>query len=77
MHSQGWGEGWGSHQFSHHLQAWVTVQWPERSPGFLPEVAQKEPGGQGMGSGVPSGQKDPDGHFPPVAVAGHRQLVLV
>lgn len=59
------------------LQAWVIAQWPERAPGSLPEVAQKEPGGQGMGSELPSGQKDPAGHFPPVAVAGHRQLVLV
>lgn len=43
----------------------------------LPGVAQKDPGGQGVGSGLPSGQKEPAGHLPPVAVAGHRQLVLV
>lgn len=30
-----------------------------------------------MASGLPSGQKEPAGHLPPVAVAGHRQLVLV
>lgn len=59
------------------FHAWVTAQWPEKAPGSLPAVAQKEPGGQGIGSGLPSGQKDPAGHIPPVAVAGHRQLVVV
>lgn len=39
-----------------------------------PEVLQKDPGGQGVGWGLPSGQKEPAGHLPPVAVAGQRQL---
>lgn len=35
-------------------------------------MAQKKPGGQGVGSGLPSRQEEPAGHFPLMAIAGHR-----
>lgn len=38
----------------------------------LPEVAQKKPGGQSVGFGLPSRQEEPAGYFPLMAVAGHR-----
>lgn len=62
---------------SHHSLTEVHSRRAGEGLRSLPDVAQKEPGGQGVGSGLPLGQKEPAGHFPPVAVAGHRQLALV